>query len=142
MAKKVQTLQTSLKGPSMGKNAISMGFQFARDDMTLEDAASLFVGARLKVKMHPAGDVDGQRTFDGKGTALEVTADLSTLKVSPDNYGGSLKIHPDDVSIDRLGEFAFHDTKVRFERTGDAKPAEKDEDDDEGRLPMDGDKPE
>ena len=122
---KSKTLIVTFGGPGRQKKGRKIGVTMSTT-VPIEELDSLITGARLIVNMsadpNDRKDVVGQEKQEFADPAvkpLEATADCAGFNVRPDHFKFDLLFALDEVSPERLDEFAFKSGKLKVTRSGD-----------------------
>ena len=138
MAKIKRTIQCDLGGMSIKKTDASIGINADMGGTTLDQWHALLVGSKLRIKIIPAKDVEGQKELFDEERAIELDATSRRMSVGEDYVSASLSIHRDDLDVNKmLKHYCYRRVKIILARTGDAESLSADSDDDvEGQTTL------
>lgn len=139
-----KTIPAKFKGMSYGKNKLTLGMEIEADKLTEHEASSALVNSRLKFKITNPKDVSGQQALPGMDKEVDpiaFEADVSSVTFKSDGYTCSLSIDHSAIELDEFKKYCFRGAKVSMQKIG-ASGETGDEEEDESKLPLKGDKSE
>lgn len=119
---KIRKFPVTFRNVNLGQKTAKVGIVVERGNMTLEEAAELFVERRLmgEIVLGANGDGDGQKHLvDDLERTIKGSMDVTRFGVGADNFTAGLTFNKNEVDVSELSHFTKGQGRLVIKRADD-----------------------